>query len=75
MAPIVTLHAGVSIKIEVVSGLDRVTDCTFSRGEGGRSKRVPPQKLLKFQSPKNAIFSVLGTTFKDKRECFSFKKM
>ena len=44
---------GVSIKIEVASGLDRVTDCInkgplvpFSRGKGGRSKRVPPQKLF-----------------------------
>ena len=29
-----------------------------------------PQKILKFQSPKNAIFSVLGTKFEDKRACF-----
>ena len=43
--------------------------------EERRSKRVPPQKILKFQSPKNAIFSVLGTKFENKRACFSFKKM
>ena len=74
--------AGVSVKIEVASGMDRVTDCInkgplvvfFSRGGGG-SKRVSPQKILKFQSLKNAIFNVLGTKFEDKRACFSFKKM
>jgi len=33
-------------------------------------KHVLPQKILKFQSPKNAIFSVLGTKFEDKRTCF-----
>ena len=33
-------------------------------------------EILKFQSPKNAIFSVLGAKFEDKtRACFSFKKM
>ena len=78
-------YSGVSIKIEVASGLDRVTDCInkrplvpFSMGWGGGvggSKRVPPKKILKFQSPKNAIFSVLWTKFEDKRACFSFKKM
>ena len=74
---------GVSIKIEVASGLDRVTDCInkgplvpFFLGGGGREPRcVLPQKILKFQSPKNAIFSVLGTKVEDKRGCFSFKKM
>ena len=63
--------------------MDRVTDCInkgslvpFSGGGGGGgSKRVSPQKILKFQSPKIAIFSVLGTKFADKRACFSFKKM
>ena len=75
--------SGVSIKLEVASGLDRVTDfinkgplVPFSRaGRDGTSKRVLPQKVLKFQSPKNVIFSVLGTKFEDKRACFSFKKM
>ena len=73
---------GVSIKIEVASGLDRVTDCInkgllvlFSSGGRGGSKHVLPQKILKFQSPKNAIFSILGTKFEDKRVCFSFNKM
>ena len=74
---------GVSIKIEVASGLDRVTDCInkgplvpfSSGGGGGGSKHILPQKILKFQSPKNAIFSILGTKFEDKRACFSFKKM
>ena len=68
--------SGLSIKIEVASGLDRVTDCInkgllvpFSGGGEG-SKRVPRQKILKFQSPKNAIFSVQGTKFEDKRPCF-----
>ena len=75
----------VSIKIEVASGMDRVTDCInkgplvpFSRGGGGReggSKHVPPQKILKFQSPKKGIFSILGTKFEDKRACFSFTKV
>ena len=76
-----TYYTGVSIKIEVVSSLGRVTDCInkgplvpFSRGGGG-SKHVRPQKILKFQSPKNAIFSILGAKFEDKRVCFSFKKM
>ena len=71
----------VSIKIEVASGMDRVTDCInkgplvpFSRGGGG-SKHVPPQKILKFQSPKKGIFSILGTKFEDKRACFSFTKV
>ena len=65
----------------MASSLDRLTDCInkgplvlFSRGGGG-SKHVPPQKILKFQSPKNAIFSVLGTKFENKTACFSFKKM
>ena len=69
--------SGLSIKIVVASGLDRVTDCInkgllvpFSGGGWGRSKRVPRQKILKFQSPKNAIFSVQGTKFEDKRPCF-----
>ena len=73
---------GVSIKIEEVSGLDRVTDCInkgplvpFSRGEGEGLSAFRPRKNLKFQSPKNAIFSVLGTKFEDRRACFSFKKM
>ena len=74
----------VSIKIEVASGLDRLTDCInkgplvpFSTGGGGGwgSKRIPPQKVLKFQSPKNAIFSILGTKFENKRACFSLKKL
>ena len=73
----------VSIKIEEASGLDRVTNCInkgplvpFSRGGGeGGFKRVPPQKILKFQSPKNVIFSVLGTKFEGKKACFLFKKM
>ena len=63
----------------MASSLDRLTDCInkgplvpFSRGG---SKHVPPQKILKFQSPKNAIFSVLWTKFENKRACFSFKKM
>ena len=75
-------NAGVSIKIEVASCMDRVTDCInkgplvpFSTGGGGGSKRVWPQKILKFQSPKKAISSVLGTKFVDKMACFSFKKM
>ena len=66
----------------MASSLDRLTDCInkgplvpFSGGGGGGSKHVPPQKILKFQSPKNAIFSVLGTKFENKRACFSFKKM
>ena len=70
------------MKIEVASGLNRVTDCInkgplvpFSRKGGEGSKRVPPQKILKFQSPKNAIFSFLGTKCENKRVCFSFKKM
>ena len=29
-----------------------------------------PQKILKFKSPNNAIFSILGTKSDDKRECF-----
>ena len=73
----------VSIKIEVASGMDRVTDCInkgplvpFSRGGGGGgSKHGPPQKILKFQSPKKGIFSILGTKFEDKRACFSFTKV
>ena len=75
----------VSIKIEVARGMDRVTDCInkgplvpFSRGGWGgevRSKHVPPQKILKFQSPKKGIFSILGTKFEDKRACFSFTKV
>ena len=73
--------SGVLIKIEVASGLDRVTDCInkgplvpSSRWRQGRSKCILPLKILKFQSPKNAIFSVLGTKFEDKRACFSLKK-
>ena len=72
-------------KIEVARGLDRVTNyinkgplVPFSGGGGGGwgwSKRVPPQKILKFQSPENAIFSFLGTKCENKRVCFSFKKM
>ena len=74
----------VSIKIEVARVMDRVTDCInkgplvpFSRGRGGEgwSKHVPPQKILKFQSPKKGIFSILGTKFEDKRACFSFTKV
>ena len=34
------------------------------------SKRIPPQKSLKFQSPENTIFGLLGTKFEDKRACF-----
>ena len=63
------LHTGVSIKIEVASSLDRVTNC-INKGlvvplswGGGRSKHVPPWKILKFQSPKNVIFSVPGAKF------------
>ena len=69
------------MKLEVASGLNRVTNCIkgslvpFSRRGGGRSKCVLPQKILKFQSPKNVIFSVLGTIFEDKGACFSFKKL
>ena len=37
---------------------------------GGRSKCVLPQKILKFQGPKNAIFIVLGTNFENKRVFF-----
>ena len=75
--------SGVSIKIEVASGLDRVTNCINKgllvpssrwRG-GGRSKCILPLNILKFQSPKNAIFGVLGTKFEEKRACFSLKKM
>ena len=81
--PCCPCNTGVSIKIEVASSLDRVIDCInqgplvpFSMGgRGGESKRVPAQKILKFQSPKNAIFSVLGTKLENKRACFSFKKM
>ena len=72
-------------KIEVARGLDRVTNyinkgplVPFSREGGGGwgwSKRVPPQKILKFQSAKNANFSFLGTKCENKRVCFSFKKM
>ena len=64
----------------MASSLDRLTDC-INKGPlvpfsgGGGSKHVPPQKILKFQSPKNAIFSVLGTKFENKTACFSFKKM
>ena len=73
---------GVSIKIEVASRYGQsnrlyqqgVVGPLFWGG-GGVSKRVSPQKILKFQSPKIAIFSVLGTKFADKRACFSFKKM
>ena len=53
---------GVSIKIEVATGLDRVTDCTnkgllvplFYKGGGGRgrSKCIPPQKILNFKALK-----------------------
>ena len=57
--------------------MDRVTYCInkgplvlFFSGGGGGSKPVPPQKILKFQSPKNAIFSVVGTKFEDKRVFF-----
>ena len=74
---------GVSIKIEVASRYGQsnrlyqqgVVGPLFWGGGGGVSKRVSPQKILKFQSPKIAIFSVLGTKFADKRACFSFKKM
>ena len=70
---------------KIASGLDRVTHCInkgplvpFSGGGGGRgrSKCVLPQKSLKFQSPKNAIFGLLGTKFEDKRACFfSYKNV
>ena len=79
--------AGVSIKIAVASDLDRVTDCInkgplvpFSRGRGGggwwegSSKCILPQKILKFQGPRNAIFNVLGTKFEDKRACFIIRE-
>ena len=53
-----TKQTGFSIKIEVASGLNRVTDCInkgplvpFSKGGGGGSKRVPPQKILTFSKP------------------------
>ena len=66
---------GVSIKIEVASSLDRVTDCTigppFLGGEG-RSNCVPPQKMLKSQSPKNAIFSILDVRTTDVHSCNIF---
>ena len=63
---------GVSIKIEVASGLDRVTDCMnkgplvpFSRGGRGGLSAFRPRNF----------FSVLGTKCEDKRACFSFKKI
>ena len=64
---------GVSIKIEVATGLDRVTDCTnkgllvpFSRGGGeGEVKVHSARENFKFQSPKNAIFSVLDARTTD----------
>ena len=50
--------SGLSIKIVVASGLDRVTDCInkgplvpFSRGGGGGSKRVPPPKKFEISKP------------------------
>ena len=68
LIPYFYMLSGVSIKIEVASSLYRVANCIkkgplvpFSSGKGGRSKRVLPPKILKCQSPKNVIFSVLGT--------------
>ena len=51
------------MKVEVASGLVPFLG-------GGGSKCIPPQKILKFQSPKNVIFSILGTKFEDKRVYF-----
>ena len=65
---------GVSIKIEVATGLDRVTDCTnkgllvplFYKGGGeGEVKVHSALENFKFQSPKNAIFSVLDARTTD----------
>ena len=67
---------GVSIKIEVATGLDRVTDCTnkgllvplfYKGGEGGEGevKVHSAPENFKFQSPKNAIFSVLDARTTD----------
>ena len=66
---------GVSIKIEVATGLDRVTDCTnkgllvplFYKGGGGEGevKVHSAPEDFKFQSPKNAIFSVLDARTTD----------
>ena len=50
----------------VTDGINKGPLVPFSGG-GGRSKRVPPQK--------NAIFSILGTKFENKRACFSFKEI
>ena len=65
---------GVSIKIEVASSLDRVTDCInkgplvplFYKGGGeGEVKVHSAPENFKFQSPKNAIFSVLDARTTD----------
>ena len=47
-----------------------VTKILCWRSPVGVPEHVPPQKSLKFQSPKNAIFGLLGTKFEDKRACF-----
>ena len=64
---------GVSIKIEVATGLDRVTDCTnkgllvplFYKGGGGGGQSAFRPENFTFQSPKNAIFSVLDARTTD----------
>ena len=65
---------GVSIKIEVATGLDRVTDCTnkgllvplFYKGGGeGEVKVHYTPENFKFQSPKMQFFSVLDARTTD----------
>ena len=67
------------------AGLNRVTDCIkreplvpfFKKGGGGGrgvSEDVLPQKILKFQSPKKVIFSVLGTKVRTKEHVFHSRK-
>ena len=77
--------SGVSIKREESSRF-KYSNRLYQEGaisplfqEGGRwgegvSEDVLPQKILKFQSPKKVIFSILGTKVRTKEHVFHSRK-
>ena len=79
--------AGVSIKIEVASDLDRVTDCInkgplvpFSRGGGGEGGRgfiivYCPRKCLNFKVLEMQFSTFWGLNLRTKERVLSFEKM
>ena len=72
-------NAGVSIKIEVASGMDRVTDCInkgplvpFSRGEG--LSAFHPRKFWNFKALKKRFLAFWGLNLRTKGRVFHSRK-